>query len=263
MKVPILYRHAESGLIEPVESEYSGPVMTRVWKNMNRQLLKLDAGSYFFPCDALDAYAEAVNKVEETAGRIVRGEIVLNKASPVTYLTGVAYKAYYRFHLRQVQPQRELYRRVESKTCGRGAVGEDGFDIDIFVATQGSPSKKMCGAFGVAPDVDLPVGSAMTAQQLAESLPGIPWARERHERAVAALAEIYAALERGGADGGRALPVGRLAAKAFRAYVMADCDMVLAARIAGVSKTDFYRKWPTWLAVAKKLGKKSVPRGTN
>lgn len=255
--VPILYRHAESGLIEPIESAYAGRVPECVWKNVNRQLLKLDAGRYFYPLDAMDAYAEAVNKVEVAAESIACGEVVLNRASPVTYLTGVAHKTFYRFHLRKVQPLRELYRQVGRKVTGRGTVGEDGFDSDNYDATQNAPSEKMCGAFKVSPDAETVGSSAMTIQQLAESLPGLPWAQERRDRAASALEEIYAAMT------GTAGDCAQSAVKAFRAYVKAECDMVQAARIAGISKTDFYRKWPAWIKFARKVGKNRTCRGTN
>jgi len=41
---------------------------------------------------------------------------------------------------------------------------------------------------------------------------------------------------------------------AFRAYVVADGNLFEAARLARMPKTTFYRKWPGWIAAAKKVG---------
>jgi len=254
-KVPVLCRMQGSGLIEPHECAYTGPVMEAVWKNMNRQLLKLDAGAYFYPCDAMDAYHEAVRNVEKQAGRIVRGDICLAHATPLTYLTTVAYNTFYHFHLREVQQLRDRYRRIEAKTCGHGAVGEDGFDAENDDGTLRAPGAALRQMFETPTGGERPDASAMTAQQLAEALPGMPWARERRAWAAAALEEIYAALGRD--------PLARRIVRAFRAYVKADGNMVLAAQLADLSKTVFYRRWPTWLARAEKVGKSCVPHGTN
>jgi len=45
--------------------------------------------------------------------------------------------------------------------------------------------------------------------------------------------------------------------RAFRAYIAADGNLFAAAKIAGISKTKFYRKWPYWIATAKKSWEKS------
>lgn len=111
MCVPVLRRDALSGLIEPVPCPYAGPVPPLVWRNMNQQLLKLHSAAYFYPGDPMDAYGEAVRAVTRRAEGVSRGEIVLRKATADTYLTSVAYKTFLQFHLRQVKPLRDLYRR--------------------------------------------------------------------------------------------------------------------------------------------------------
>lgn len=111
MCVSVLRRDALSGLIEPVPCPYAGPTPPCVWKNMNRQFLKLNRAAYFYPGDAMDAYGEAICAVTRTAERVSRGEIVLQKATADTYLTGVANRTFRQFLLREVKPRRDLYRR--------------------------------------------------------------------------------------------------------------------------------------------------------
>jgi len=251
MTIPYLYRHAETGYFEPRPCAYDGPVSLAVWKRLNRQFLKLEAGNYFYPCDGADAYAEAITRVCETAERIERGEIVLEKASADTYLTGVAFKTLCRFHLREVMPRRDVYRRVEDLTVGNGAVGEDGFDIDNYDGTKDMPDKTMTDACGEPCTESIPIGSAMTAQQLVEALPGNPSYSERRDIARALLEDLYTAL-------GDAVCVS-----AFRAYVTAEGVFPEAARLIHVSQATYYRNWPVWIALAKNSEKKTPSQGTN
>jgi len=254
--IPFLYRHPETGYFEPRPCAYDGPVSLKVWKRLNRQFLKLNAGNYFWPSDGADAYGEAITSVCTAAGKIVRGEIVLKNDSPDPYLTGVAFKALYRYHLREVMPQRAVYRAVEKQTIGNGAVGEDGFDIDNHNGAEDYPDKTMTDACGDQCIESIPVGSALTAQQLVESLPGFPDARERQEKALNCLDDLCRAMT--AAD-----PKNEEAVDAFAAYIVAECDMVEAARLIHVPKTTYYRKWPAWLAAAKKVGKNKRCYGTN
>lgn len=242
--VPVLYRHPETGFIEPATVAYSGPIPKKVWVNLNRQFLKLDAGQYFYPSDGMDAYQEAVNQTATTAERLNRGEIVLTQATPVTYLTGVAYKALYRYHMREVQPKRKIYRAVEEKTVGRGAVGEDGFDIDNYDGTEDNPDKTMTDACNERCIESIPVGSALTAQQLVESLPGVPYMCERREKALDLLGEICENLLK--ADRGN-----RIIIDAFAAYIVAKGNLLVAASLLRMGKSCFYENWPKWLRTAR------------
>lgn len=242
--IHVLYRHAESGLIEATPSVYSGPIPEKVWKNLNRQLLKLDAGQYFYPCDAMDAYQDAVRRIAERALRLKRGEIVLEKATDVTYLTSVGYRALYRYHLRTVQPLRNVYRLVERKTVGRGAVGEDGFDIDNYDGTEDNPDKAMTDAFDEKCVESIPVGSALTARQLVETLPGVPSMNERREMAVNLLGEICENLLKKNR-------ANQVIVDAFAAYIVSNGDLRQAAALCRVSERTFYARWPKFLKAAK------------
>ena len=245
-KVQVLYRHHESGLIEPAVCNYKGPVPEKVWERLNRRFLKLDATRYFFPLEPMDAYQDAVAQVTEKAVRIARGEIVLRKATRETYLTSAANLAFLNFHERRVQPVREVYRRVANKTAGHGAVGEDGFDIDNYDGTQDCPDKTMTDISGELCQESVPLGTAMTAQQLAESLPGYPSLRERQEKAAVLLGEICERLLATDRKTGEEI------VDVFAAYVAADGNHFAAAHLVHIGKNRWYRSWPHWLALARR-----------
>ena len=246
MRIQVLYRHHESGLIEPAVCNYEGHVPEKVWKRLNRRFLKLDAGRYFYPLEPMDAYQDAVAQVTEKAERIARGEIVLRDASAETYLTSAANLAFLKFHERKVQPARAIYHRVANKTAGRGAVGEDRFDIDNYDGTQDCPDKTMTDISDEPCEESVPLGTAMTAQQLVESLPGYPSRREREEKATAVLGEIcerLLATDR---------KIGREITDVFAAYVAADGNHFAAAHLVHIGKNRWYRSWPRWLALARR-----------
>ena len=75
----------------------------------------------------------------------------------------------------------------------------------------------------------------------------------RAERALNRLAEYLFRIQRTK----KALPVWKTLINVCAAYVVADGDMVEAARLLGMSKSTWYRKWPYWrrwfLAAAKEL----------
>lgn len=202
--VPVLYRHKETGRFESAECAYMGPVARKVWTQVNRQFLKLNAGNYFFPCESADAYHAAVREVERVAERLADSEVKPEEASLETYLMNVGYKALYHFHSRVVVPMREESRQIEPR-------------LDAEEKT-------------------------MTTRELAEALPGEPDAVTRRREAAFLLEEIYAKLP-------------EEVVIAFRAYVAADGNMPEAARLARQSRTDFYRKWPSYLALARKVVK--------
>ena len=80
----------------------------------------------------------------------------------------------------------------------------------------------------------------LTTWDLGEALAGEPNWTARHDRARRLLAEICAKLP-------------NEVVVAFQAYVAADGNMLEAAHLAHQSKTDFYRKWPSYLALARKV----------
>ena len=238
VKVPVLYRHPQTGFFEPALCDYEGPVPVKVWSRLNKQFLKLQAGNYFFPLDSEEAYQDAVAYVAEKARLIRDGKLVLRKATPETYLTSTAKLAFLNFHKRKVQPVREIYRSVERRTMGCGAVGEDGFDIDNYDGTQDNPDKIMCDISEEPCHGTIPVGTAMTAQQLVETLPGIPYRREREEKATALLGEICEGLL---ASKDRKL--GEEIVNVFAAYIVADGNHFEAAHLVHIGKNRWYRCW--------------------
>lgn len=246
-KVPVLYRHPQTGFFETALCDYEGPVPVKVWPRLNRHFLKLQAGNYFFPLDPEDAYHEVIAFVSDKARLIRKGKLVLRKATPETYLTSTAKLAFLNFHVRKVQPVRATYRIVERRTMGRGAVGEDGFDIDNYDGTQDGPDKAITDISDEPCEESVPVGSAMTAQQLVEALPGIPSRREREGKAAALLDEICERLLK---SSDRKL--GEEIVNVFAAFIIADGNHFEAARLAHIGKNRWYASWKMWLAAAKR-----------
>ena len=246
IKVPVLCRHPQTGFFEPALCDYEGPVPVKVWPRLNKHFLKLQAGNYFFPLDPEDAYQEAVAFVADKARLIREGKLVLRKATSETYLTSTAKLAFLNFHVRKVQPVRETYRSVERRTMGRGAVGEDGFDIDNYDGTRDNPDKAITDISEEPCEESVPVGSAMTAQQLVETLPGIPSRREREEKATALLGEICERLLK---SPDRKL--GEEIVNVFAAFIVADGNHFEAARLAHIGKNRWYREWPRWCRLAR------------
>lgn len=246
-KVPVLYRHLESGLIEAATCNYDGPIPTKVWHRINKRFLKLQASNYFYPEEPMDAYQDAIAQVGDKAKRITEGKLILRKATPETYLTSAANLAFLNFHLRKVQPIRETYRNVERKTVGRGAVGEDNFDIDNYDGTQDNPDKVMTDISDEPCHSSIPTGTAMTAQQIVETLPGYPYRREREEKAVALLGEIC---ERLLSSPDR--KTGEEIVNVFAAYIVADGNHFEAAHLAHIGKNRWYASWRKWIAIARR-----------
>ena len=79
----------------------------------------------------------------------------------------------------------------------------------------------------------------LTTWDLGEALAGESDWTARRDRARRLLAEICAKLS-------------DEVVVAFQAYVAADGNMLEAAHLARMSRTDFYRKWPGYLALARK-----------
>lgn len=204
--IPYVIRHAETGLLEFTYQRYGGRIPAKVWARLGRQVMRLDCAGYFFPLDALDAYQDVILLLEKKSADMPQ----LNMASNETYLSAAAKKAIYNFHIRKVLPLRENYRQTE-----------DG--IRTLEDIEGVEE-----------------GVVFTAQQLAEALPGVPYAEERRAIAEATLHEVLDALN------------DEEIARAFLAYVAADGNFVEAAHLARIGVNRFYAMWKIWLATARR-----------
>lgn len=236
MQIQICCRNTQSGVIEIRTVNYEGDVPPQIWRRLARRLMKLDEAGYFYPQDALDAYHAAVIAVERTAAQIARGELVLTRATPATYLTSTLRNALNHFHERQVRPLRDAYRRVEGTLRGEE-------ECEITARSNSVPEGSDVGAAAFAEAAEGGTDASpqpMTAQQLAEALPALPSARMRRDAAAAALEEIFAGLP--------PEPV-----RAFRAYLACGGNFLCAARAAHIGVNRFYRTWPVWLAAARAL----------
>lgn len=246
-KIAVLARHPVNEEIEPIETTYSGPIPPKVWKRLNARFLKLNAGNYFYPLDAMDAYQSAIAEVAAKADRIASGELVLVRATPETYLTSAANLALLNFHLRKVQSARNIHRRIEQTTCGTGAVGEDGFDIDNHNGAEDAPDSIMCTISGEPYEASVPTGAAMTAQQLAEALPGVPSYRERRELAQRMLGDICEAALR------KSRPLGEEMTLVFAAYIVSEGNHHAAAGLIQCKRSTWFNRWKRTLSAAKTL----------
>lgn len=244
MKALILCRHPQTGLIESRSYDYEGPVPEKVWRRFAKEFCKLDAARYFWPCDSFDAYQQGLKHIIETAERIRSGEIVLERASPTTYLTRVGRTALLHFHEKSVLPVRRSYREVERETDGIGETGVDSFDIDNVDLEAQDPSQMFRDMFEHDDEHEFDVPE-MTAQELGELLPGVPNGETRLRLARQILDAIIAKLP-------------EETARAFLGYLAADGNFLEAARISGISKTKFYRLWPRWIRTAREIGEKSA-----
>lgn len=244
MKAQILYPHPQTGLIESRSYDYEGPVPEKVWKRFAKEFCKLDAARYFWPCDSIDAYQEGLKHIVETAEHIRLGEIVLERASPTTYLTRVGRTALLHYHEKKVLPVRRSYREVEKQTAGIGEIGIDSFDIDNVDLEAQDPSQMFRDMFEHDDENEFNVPE-MTAQELGELLPGVPNGETRLRLARQILDAIIAKLP-------------KEAARAFWGYLAANGNFLMAAQIVGISKTKFYRLWPTWIRMAREIGEKST-----
>lgn len=213
----------------------TGDVPAEVWKRFKRRFHKLESVGYFWPCDGRDAY-------QQTAYELIRAAAkpkCLKKASPLTYLTSVMRISLFNFHKCNVIPLREEYRRVERKVLGieekeaieGNANAPEGADVGREIYAQAAESG--------SDEVSRP----MTAQQLAEALPGFPWARERYELAKSTLEDIFSHLP-------------KEIVRAFRGYLKADGNFVRAAKFAHIGVNRYYRTWPKWIAAARAVGEK-------
>ena len=210
--VPFLVRHEDTGTIEPLHRSYDGGIPAKVWRMLNRRVLKLESQAYFYPLDAMDAYQDAILCLERKAAEMPR----LNRASAETYLAATMKKCLLKFHLDKVLPVRESYRMCEERLFAKDAPESCDGDDD----------------------------GALSLQQLAEAMPGMPDAEERRRVAASAIGEILDALDDGEI------------ARAFTAYIIADGQFVEAAHLAHIGVNRFYAMWRSWLAAARRAAER-------
>ena len=233
-KITLLTRSKTTGRIRPKSVKYDGTVDAKVWDRINFLFLNKKPEEYFFPKDAMEVYNQTLALVEAKARLIASGQLVLEKSKPETYLVGVALIHWLNYHTRKVQSEREAYRQLEetrrhiAEQCRieRGRTAAEGADVGgeaLLAAIECTAEER------IAPLGELRGGTPMSV---------------RRERAINRLAEYLYRIQRTR----NALPVGRTLIDVCAAYDVADCDQVKAARLLGMSKSTWYRKWPMWCA---------------
>lgn len=240
-KVTILVRSRTTGRIRPKKVEYDGLVPPKVWERINFQFIERKPEEFFFPKDPMEVYDETLALVEAKARQIASGLLVLERSTPETYLVGVALLHWRNYHLRKVQPEREAYRLLEetrrhiAERCQieRGKTAAEGADV----GGESCANAIECNAEErIAP--------------LGELRGGTP-THVRDERATNRIAELLFRIQR--TKG--CLTVWRTLVDVAAAFIVADGNQVEAAKLLGMSKSNWYRKWPYWcrwfLAAAK------------
>ena len=243
-KITLLTRSKTTGRIRPKNVEYDGTVDEKVWNRINHLFQDKKPEEYFFPKDPMEVYNETLALVEEKARLIASGQLVLEKSTPETYLVGVALIHWLNYHIRQVQPEREAYRQLEgprrhiAEQCRieRGRTAAEGADVSgeaLLSAIECTAEERL------APLGELRGGTPMSV---------------RGERALNRIAELLFRIQRTK----NALPVWETLLSVAAAFIVADGNMVEAAQLLGISKSTWYRKWPTWCAWFRAAAKESA-----
>lgn len=244
-KITLLVHSQTTGKIRPKTVEGNGMVEARVLDRINYLFQKMKPEEYFFPKDPMEVYNETLALVEAKARLIASGQLVLEKSKPETYLVSVALLHWRNYHRRVVQPEREAYRQLEltrrhiAERCQieRGKNAAEGADV----GDEACLSAIECTAEErLAPLGELRGGTPMNV---------------RRERALNRLAEYLYRIQRTK----NALPMWKTLIDVCAAYDVADCDQVKAARLLGMSKSTWYRKWPTWCAWFRAAARERKP----
>lgn len=243
-KITLLVRSKTTGRIRPKAVEYNGTVEAKVWDRINFLFQKKKPEEYFFPKDPMEVYDETLALVEAKGRLIASGRLVPEKSTPETYLVGVAQLHWLNYHIREVQPEREAYRQLEktrrhfAEQCqiNRGKTAAEGADVGgeaLLAAIECNTEERL------APLGELRGGTPMSV---------------RRERAINRLAEYLFRIQRTR----NALPVWKTLIDVCAAYDVADGDQVEAARLLGMGKSTWYRKWPMWRAWFRAAAKENA-----
>ena len=207
-KIPVLARETESG------DNYLDYISPKDWADVSPKVLER-LNRKFFKLKEQGWFfpTDPMDAYMYVLGRLVKVASKgreLHTASMDTYLTTVIHREFSRYHTRVVVRIREEYRDSE---CGCA---------DILAARVG------------AEDVYNGKNDRLNPNQLAEESADEPVSEERllaRERLAATLPKI-----------------SETAAKGLAAWIKADGHLVTAAKIAGVSKSLYYRDFPKWCA---------------
>ena len=243
-KITLLVHSKTTGRIRPKSVKYDGTVDAKVWNMINFLFLRKKP-EYFFPKDPMEVYNETLALVEAKGRLIASGKLVPEKSTPETYLVSVALLYWLNYHNRKVKPEREAYRQLEltrrhiAERCQieRGKNAAEGADVGgeaLLAAIECTAEEQL------APLGELRGGTPMSV---------------RGERALNRLAEYLFRIQRTK----KALPVWRTLINVCAAYVVADGGMVEAARLLGMSKSTWYRKWPYWRRWFRAAAKERQP----
>lgn len=220
-----------------VRREYGGPVPPAVCERLCNRVLGLAAAGYWYPLDALDAYHETWAALESKAANLPP----LAKATQETYLNAVAEKLLLRVHERLALPVRKEYRAVEESNlrAAQSAALRLPFAADAAEHPEGADAGYAAYA-AACEGGESGAGNGAEDRLFAEAPTPDGSAAERRRRAAARLEEILALLP-------------DEIARAFRAYVAADGNMLRAAAIANVGKSRWYANWRRWLRRAREI----------
>jgi len=244
--IPICYRNGESGKLEITDVGYDGLLEAKTMRRVNKLFLEKAGSGYFYPLEPLDAYHDVWLELERKAAHLPE----LTKATPHTYLSGVARLLFLNWFKRKVEPARQMYRQVEDRHYGKkGAVGIDDFDIDNYDGTEATPSSRMTASTDRGENERLYEQDDLSAHGLGEHLSGDTATHMRQANAARQLEELYATLENAAET---------TCVRAFRAYVAANGNFPEAAVLAGIPKTTYYRKWPAWITAAREAGERTI-----
>lgn len=248
-RVPVLEFDHDTHEFVPVMSAYEGPIEEKAWRGINKRFLDDYAAGKFYPLSPEDAYQCAVLEAEKADAKIQGGMKFKKKTAPETYEIGAAKLKLLNHGIREVTPARNAYRAVESKTMGRGAVGEDGFDIDNHNGAEDCPDKIMSDISEEPCEESVPAGTPSTAQALADGLRSGTPMHVRAERALNHLSELCERILATDRE------IGNEIVLAFAAYICCDGNIVDASKLAHISKNSFYGKFDYWCAWARAAAK--------
>ena len=242
-KITLLTRSRTTGQIRPKSVEYNGTVGAKVWNRINYLFQNMKPEESFFPKDPMEVYDETRDLVEAKGKLIASGQLVPEKSTPETYLVGVAQLHWLNYHIRVVRPERETYRLLEqtrrhtAERCqiersGNAAEGADVGGEALLAAIECTAEERL------APLGELRSGTPMSV---------------RSDRAFNRICELMFRIR----CTDRA--VWETLVTVVAAMILTDNNHVEAAKLAGYSKSSWYRKWPTWCAWFRAAARERQP----